>query len=101
MIEARAIVENIEKTKEKVKSLGAEFKSNYLLKDIIFVPKKDNYNLSDDYVRIRTHIKSNWPTKRVMVVRKKAEFKETGKSDNIIVNEGFDTEEEAFEFVLE
>lgn len=99
MIEARAIIKNIEKTKEKVEELGAEFKSNYLLKDIIFVPKKENYNLSDDYIRIRIHFKSNWPTKRVMVVRKQAEFKEIGKADNIIINEGFDTEDEAFEFV--
>ncbi|MBL7100939.1 MAG: hypothetical protein ISS23_03235 [Nanoarchaeota archaeon] len=99
MIEGRAIIENIEKTKASIESLGGQFKDHYLLKDIIFVPKKENYNLTDDYVRIRIHIKGDWPTKRVTVVRKQAKFKETGKIDKIILKEEFDTEEEAFAFV--
>ena len=101
MIEGRAIVESIEKAKASIESLGGHFKSNYILKDIIFVPKKENYNLSSDFVRVRINIKSDWPTKRVIVVRKQTEFKKTGKIDKIILKKEFDNEEEAFLFVKE
>ncbi len=99
MIEGRAIIEDIEKVKASVESLGGQFKRNYILKDIIFVPKKENYNLSDDFVRVRVNIKSDWSTKRVILVRKKTEFKDIGKIDKIILKQEFDTEEEAFAFI--
>jgi adenylate cyclase class IV len=101
MIEGRAIVESIEKAKVSVESLGGIFKSNYILKDIIFVPKKENYNLSDDFVRVRINIKSDWPTKRVILIRKQTEFKEVGKIDKTILRKEFDSEEEAFSFIQE
>ena len=47
---------------------------NWAFKDIIFVPKKNDYNLSDDFVRVRVMIKKNWPTKDVILVRKKPNF---------------------------
>ena len=99
MIEGRAIIENIEKTKASVKSLGGKFKSHYILKDIIFIPKKEDYNLSDDFIRVRINIKSDWPTKRVILIKKQTEFKEIGKIDKVILKEEFDTEEEAFAFI--
>lgn len=101
MIAGRAIIENIEKAKASVESLGGRFKSHYILKDIIFVPKKEDYDLSDDFVRVRVNIKSDWPTKRVILVRKQTEFKEPGKIDKVILKEEFDTEEEAFAFIKE
>jgi adenylate cyclase class IV len=101
MIEGRAIIENIEKVKASVESLGGLFKSHYILKDIIFVPKKEEYNLNDDFVRVRVNIKSDRPTKRVVLVRKQTQFKETGKVDKVILKEEFDTEEEAFAFIKE
>jgi len=99
MIEARAIIENIEKTKEKVEELGAEFKNDYAFKDIIFVPKKEDFNLSDDFVRVRVYSLTYWKTKNVVLVRKKTEFKEKDKIDKIILREEFDTKKEAFDFI--
>jgi len=99
MIEGRAIIENIEKTKKSVESLGGKFKSNYILKDIIFVPKKKKYKLNDDFLRVRINIKSDWPTKKVILIKKQTEFKNTGKIDKIIFKKEFDTEEEASSFI--
>jgi len=99
MIEGRAIISNIQETKQRVKSLGGDFKSSYAFKDIIFVPKKKNYNLSDDFLRVRVISKNNWPTKNVVLVRKQTEFKDIRKVDNIILKKEFDTESEALDFI--
>jgi adenylate cyclase class IV len=99
MIEARAVVESVEKARNSVESLGAEFKSDYAFKDIIYVPKKADYNLSDDFLRVRVMTKRNWPTKDVILVRKQTEWKEHGKLDNIVLREEFDTEEEAVDYI--
>ena len=99
MIEGRAVIENIEKTKVSVESLEGKFKSHYILKDIIFIPKKEDYNLNDDFIRVRVNIKSDWPTKKVILIRKQTEFKKIGKIDKVILKEEFDTEEDAFAFI--
>ncbi len=99
MIEGRALISNIEQTRKKLADLGAAFNSNYAFKDIIFVPKKAECNLSDDFLRVRVYTKNNWPTKKVVLVRKQTEFKDTGKIDNIILKKEFDAEQEAVDFV--
>ena len=99
MIEGRAVIENIEKTRASVESLGGRFKGHYVLKDTIFVPKAGNRNLSDDFVRVRTNIKSSWQTKSVVLIRKQTEFKETGKMDMVIMRKEFDTVDEASAFI--
>ncbi len=99
MIEGRAIIRNIKETKTLIESLGGHFKSNYSFKDIIFVPKKENFNLDDDFVIVRVYFKNDWSTKNVIVVRKQTEFKKTGKIDRVIIKEEFDTEAEAFIFI--
>lgn len=99
MIEGRALIADIEQTREKLAELGAVFNSNYAFKDIIFVPKRKSYNLSDDFLRVRVYIKNNWPTKKVVLVRKQSKFREVGKTDTITLKNEFDTEREAFDFV--
>ena len=42
--------------------------------------KKNDFNLSDDFLRVRVYSKTNWPTKNVVLVRKQTEFKSTGKT---------------------
>lgn len=101
MIVGRALINSIEETKSKVESLGGELKSNFIIKDIIFVPYKEDYNLTDDFVRLRVNIKSNWNTRRVVVTRKKTEFQDTGKVENYLLKEELDSEEEAFQFIQE
>lgn len=99
MIEGRALILNIEQTRKKLAELEAVFNNNYAFKDIIFVPKKGNYNLNDDFLRVRVYIKTSWPTKKVVLVRKQTEFKKIGKVDNVILKKEFDTEQEAIDFV--
>ena len=99
MIEGRAIISGIENARKKVEQLGAIFKGEYIFKDVIFIPKKDDFNLNDDFLRMRIYSKTNWSTKNVVLVRKQTEFKSTGKIDKIILKEEFDTEKEALAFV--
>lgn len=99
MIEGRALISDIEQTRKKLTDMGAVLNSNYAFKDIIFVPKKANYNLSEDFLRVRVYTKNNWPTKKAVLVRKQTEFKEIGKIDNIILKKEFDTEQEATDFI--
>lgn len=99
MIEGRATVPGVGEAKTAIERLGGVFNSNYAFKDIIFVPKKANYNLSDDFLRARVYIKSNWPTKKVVLIRKQTEFKEVGKVDHIVLRQEFDTEQEALDYI--
>ena len=99
MIEGRALVQSLEKAKASVTKLGGQFKSYYIFKDVIFVPKKKNYNWGEDLVRVRVYCKNDWPTKKVVLVRKKTEWKGQGKKDTIILKKEFDTEKEAFAFI--
>src|SRR3989344_7238059 len=101
MVEGRALIENIEKAKASVENLGGQFKGNYIFKDIIFVPRKKIYNLNEDFLRIRSYVKTNWLTKNVVLVRKKTEWKKQGTLDKIILKREFDTEKEAFSFIEE
>lgn len=99
MIESRALIESLEKAKASVVKLGGQFKSNYSFKDVIFVPKKIKYNLSEDFVRVRVYIKNDWPSKNVVLVKKKTEWREQGKVDNVVLKKEFDAEKEAFAFI--
>lgn len=99
MIEGRAIISSIEDTKAQIEKLGGVFNSNYAFKDVIFVPKKATYNLSDDFLRARVYLKTNWPTKKVVLIRKQTEFKKVGKADNIILRKEFDTEQDTLTYI--
>ncbi len=99
MIEARAIIKDIAETKNKLEALGAVFDSDYAFKDVIFVPQKDRYDLNGGFLRARVYIKNNWPTKKVVLVKKQIKFKNVGKEDTIILRQEFDTEQQASDFV--
>jgi len=99
MIESRGLIESVEKAKDAVEKIGGTFKSNYRFKDVIFVPQRNNCNLNDDVVRVRVYVKSDWPTKKVVVVRKQATFTGMLKKDHVVIKEAFDSEKEAVNFV--
>lgn len=98
MIEGRAIIKDIEETRQALIKLGAECVAEYQFKDIIFVPRTDT-SLNDDYIRIRVYSKNNWPTKNVVVMRKKAKFHAVGKEDTIVLKKEFDSEDEARQYI--
>lgn len=94
-MEARAVIENIEKTRQSVELLGGQFRNHYILKDTIYIPRNGQYDLSHDSIRIRENIKTNWPVKKYILTRKQTQSSGTGKIDNVIMKKEFDTEEEA------
>ena len=98
MIEARGIIENIGEARKKIESLGGKFLTNYKFKDIIFSEKKD-FNLSKDFLRLRVCSKNNWPTKDFVLVRKKTEFKESGKISKNVFKKEFDDEKNSIDYV--
>lgn len=99
MIEGRAIIADIGQTRKKLEEMGALFNGGYTFKDVIFVPKKPNYNLSDDFLRVRVYDKNNWRTNKAVLVRKQTIFKEVGKTDKIILKKEFESEQEALNFI--
>ncbi|MDP3685491.1 MAG: CYTH domain-containing protein [bacterium] len=99
MIEGRAIISDIQETRNKLEALEAVFRGNYVFRDIIFVPKKKTYNLNDDFLRVRIQIKSHWSNKKIILVRKQTEFGKVGKVNNVMLRREFDSEKEAVDFV--
>jgi hypothetical protein len=99
MIEERAVVRNIDGAIKKVKDLGAVFKGSYSCMDVIFVPKTGKYDLKKEYVRMKIYKTKNWPTKDIVVVHKKCEWKGHHKTDRIVLKKEFDRESEALNFI--
>ncbi|HTX86800.1 MAG TPA: hypothetical protein VMC41_01890 [Candidatus Nanoarchaeia archaeon] len=91
MIVGRAIIPNIKEARKKIEQLGAIFKGEYIYKDIIFIPDKNNFNLSDDYLKLRVYTENNWPTKNFRLVRKIR-----GKS---VLKQEFDSEKASLKFI--
>lgn len=99
MIEGRARISSIEETRKKLEDFGAIFHDNYAFNDIIFVPRKSVYNLSDDFLRVRVYIKNNSLTKKVVLIRKQTEFKGVGKIDDIVLRKEFNAQAAAEDFI--
>jgi|WetSurMetagenome_2_1015567.scaffolds.fasta_scaffold01419_3 adenylate cyclase class IV len=99
MVEARAIISDIEKTKKKLENLGAVFQGDYIFKDIIFITDKKNYDLHDGYLRLRVYTKNNWPTKNYLLVKKQSKSSDISKNEKKILKKEFDSENEALNFI--
>ncbi|MBU4337938.1 hypothetical protein KKB43_06505 [Patescibacteria group bacterium] len=101
MIEARGIIENIEKTKAKIEKIGGVYDSCYFYTDIVFIPISGEVDLNKEFIRVRVLKVNNWQTKNVVLVHKTAEWKGEAKIGNFILKKEFDTAEEAFDFIKE
>ena len=95
MIEGRIIIKNVDETRKIVESLGGIFQNSYACKDIIYVPLKESFDLTDDVLRIRLDQSSS----KVIVARKQAELSGDGKIDNIILKKDFESVEDARSFI--
>lgn len=98
-IEGRAIVASIRETRRRLQELEASLISSYEFKDIVFLPTAGAASLHDDFLRLRVYRKSDWPTKHVVLVRKRTTFMDIGKQDDFVMRREFDTEEDALSFV--
>jgi adenylate cyclase class IV len=97
MAESRAIISDINGTRKKIEQLGAIYKGEYVFKDVIFIPQKADFNLNDDFLRLRIYTKNNWPTKNFVLVRKqRSELPKIGSS---VFKKEFAAEKEALEFI--
>lgn len=68
--EVRAFVSDIEKVKEKLSSLHAILKGDYLFKDYIYYPKDRVVDLNKEFVRLRAYQKTNWNQKPIELAYK-------------------------------
>ena len=98
MIEGRAVVEGIGRARRAVEALGGKFGGDYAFRDIIFTLNGE-FDLNREFLRVRVYSKNNWPTKDVVLIKKKMEFKEVGKKDTPVLRKEFDKYEEAFSFI--
>ena len=85
-VEMRGFIAHITQTQNVLRSLGAEYKGEYVFTDHVYaVP---NVDLNTEFVRIRVYQKTQWAQKNVVMVHKRA-----GK---IIVHQEFDSIPEAY-----
>lgn len=99
MLEGRATIKDIKEIKKQIEQLGGIFKNYYSFADIIFIPKIGEVNLNKEFVRLRILKINNWPTKNIILIHKKTDWKEKSKIDNIILRKEFDAIEDAVDFV--
>lgn len=101
MLEARTLVDNLDKAKEVLKKEGAVFKGEYEIHDIIFSPKDTFKTLREEFLRLRLIPKNIWDEKEVVVSVKNTEVKGIGKNAAIPLKKQFNTKEEAEKFIEE
>jgi len=99
MIEGRALIEDPDKAKQTIISLGGVFRGSYDFTDIIYLPAKKQQDLHADCLKMRIYKKNNQPSKDVILVRKLARWEGHGKTDHVILREEFDTVRQAEEFL--
>ncbi|MFH1510485.1 MAG: hypothetical protein ABIF10_02240 [Candidatus Woesearchaeota archaeon] len=94
MLEARALVDNLERVKKKVMGLGGVSKGCYACKNFIFKSWTGPV-----YLRLRVYSKNNWPSRQVIVTHKKAVALGFGKKDVILLRQEFDDLDQGFAFI--
>lgn len=99
MKEARGVIKNIENVRKKIEQLGGSFKNNYSFTDIIFLPISKKINLNKEYIRLRIYKVNNWPTKDIILVHKKTEWKEKSKFSKVLIKKEFNTRKYANDFI--
>lgn len=99
MLEARGFVKELDSARKILKEKEADYKGEYLIRDIIYKSKDPNLSLTDVFLRLRMVPVNIWEDKEFIVAVKKTDLKEIGKNSIIPTKEQFDTEEEARNFI--
>ncbi len=99
MVGGRATIKDIKETKKNIEQLGGIFKNYYSFTDIIFIPKIGKINLNKEFVRLRILKVNNWPTKDIVLIHKKTDWKGKSKIDNIILRKEFSEIKNAVDFI--
>ena len=55
--------------------------------------------MNKECIRLRIYKKSSWPTKKFVLVHKKAKWKRGSKVSKCLLKKGFDTKKEAYSFI--
>lgn len=100
MIYGRAIITDINESRQKLETNGAKLIEEFAFTDIIYI-NKTNRSLTDDTLKVRVYSKTEWYTKNVVLIRKQTEILKTGKVDNIILKIEFDSRNDAKGFIKE
>ena len=101
MIEARSFVAEIETTRKILEENGAILKGEYLQEDRIYSSYNPPKELDDEFLRLRIYHKNIWPQQDVIVAVKIHDQKEIGVDTEVPLKKGFDSVEEAENFVKE
>lgn len=96
LINARGIIASIEQAKSQLDGLGAVYRGEFSFKDIIY---QSSAPLNEDFVCMRIYSQTNWDEGDVVVQRKKTEWIDRGKIDHDVLKKGFDSEEEALDYI--
>ncbi|MDB5176975.1 MAG: hypothetical protein JWN75_643 [Candidatus Saccharibacteria bacterium] len=95
MIEARALVPELDSARAIVNVLKAEYKGHYRIHDTIYRNKITRSSLSDEFLRLRHMPENIWQEKPVILAIKKTSLHNIGKESDVPVKLQFDTTEEA------
>src|SRR3989344_8127206 len=90
MAEIRAIIKDIAKARQTIKSLGGEEKGEYAFIDTILIGKNTNLDFNKEFIRLRAYKANNW-NKNYALVHK--------KERKIILKKDFLTGQQADEFI--
>ena len=101
MIEARSFVAEIETIRKILEENGAVLKGEYLQEDRIYSSYNPPKDLDDEFLRLRIYHKNIWPQQDVIVAVKIHDQKEIGVDTEKKKKKGFDSVEEAENFVKE
>ena len=99
MISGRARITSVDEARALIERQGSALDGHYISKDIIYVPKKVSFNLSDDFLRMRICLVKDWPTKEVILLRKQTQFEGASKVERTVFKQEFDAVDEARAYV--
>jgi hypothetical protein len=99
MFDARAFLRDLESPRKILNEQQALFKGDYLIHDVIFVPKDKTKTLTDAFLRLRIIPKNIWKEKDFIVSVKNTRLKKVGKQSLIPVRKEFDLESDAREYI--
>ena len=99
MVSGRARITSVEEMRALIEQRGSTLNGHYISKDVIYVPKKASFNLSDDFLRMRICLVKDWPTKDVILLRKQTQFEGASKVERTVFKQEFDTVDEARAYI--
>lgn len=101
MFDARTFSLELDKARTLLEQLGAVYKGEYVIRDVIFASKDPDVSLDQLFLRLRVIPKNIWDEEPVIVAIKGTELRAIGKLSHTSFKKGFADETEARRFITE